>query len=244
MAARKCLLSGLSLRLYSVLNGRLNHLRMVSTVLLGQIAWTRITFTSHRYTGAFTAYSVVVGAIPIISFACLTLHVWTNAPPFRRFLIRLNTSRDKATRGLDRSVIFINTSLFLFCGFAGGLLALPGGQAYHQGDTAGRVYAEAIKILDDAKVTQDVAALMNLTPIMAKFGECHQAPPPLEFRTEHRLVCLFHSLVKHLWKCHDTTPTTYLATCSALSFSSTCSVPSFQLFYLTYISEIALKTMI
>lgn len=48
---------------------------------------------------------------------------------------------------------------------------MPGKKAYKQGDMAGKLYADAIKLLDGAKATQDLSALANLTPIMAQFGE-------------------------------------------------------------------------
>jgi hypothetical protein len=152
-------------------NGRLTCTSL-RAVLIGQIAWTYMTLTYKKYSGSFTAYSEIVGAIPIISFAGLTLHVLTNAPPLRRFLIRISTgSRGAYTLGYDRAVIFINASLFIWCAFAAGILVLPAKTAYEQGDTAGKVYAAAMDILAKAKPTQDIAALVNLTPIMAQFGE-------------------------------------------------------------------------
>lgn len=128
-----------------------------------------MTLSNKTYSGSFTAYSMLVGAIPIVSFAGLTLHVLTNAPPLRRFLIQL--SRGSSTLGYDRAVVLLNASLFVWCAFAAGILVLPAKTAYGQGDTAGKVYAAAMDILTKAKATQDVAALVNLTPIMAQFGE-------------------------------------------------------------------------
>ncbi|KAK9900190.1 hypothetical protein P389DRAFT_9126 [Cystobasidium minutum MCA 4210] len=142
---------------------------LMSALLIGQIAWTYRVLHEKFYTGPFTSYSVALAAIPIISFACLTLHVWTKAPPFRRFLIRLgNSAQTPSTSRLqNRAVIFINASLLVFCIFAGAIVAVPARHAYKSGDIAGTTYKAALRIIDQAKASGNVAELAGLTSILA-----------------------------------------------------------------------------
>lgn len=157
------------------------------SVLLAQIAWTHITFSTKVYTGSFTSFSIVAGAIPIISFAGLSLHVLTNAPLLRKLLIRFSAGRKDApaTGRYDRSVILINVSLFVWCVFAGAILCIPGKKAYRQGDMAGKMYEGVIKNLQKAKVTQDIGALAELTPLMSQVGKSI----PVELLSLKHLIC-------------------------------------------------------
>lgn len=144
-------------------------------VLIGQIAWTYRTLHEKVYTGAFSAYSVVTGAIPIMSFSCLTLHVWTSAPPFRRFLIRFGATSTGASASIvtNRSVILINFSLLLWCVLAGIVVALPGRNAYKQGVMAGATYDAALRIIDRAKSTGNLGELAGLTATLGNAGELY-----------------------------------------------------------------------
>lgn len=58
--------------------------------------------------------------------------------------------------------------------FAGAILVIPGKKAYKQGDMAGKTYAAATRILRDAKITQNISALTELTPVMSEFGKSCQ----------------------------------------------------------------------
>lgn len=145
----------------------------VSSVLTGQIAWTYRTLHERAFTGAFSAYFVATGAIPIMSFSCLTLHVWTSAPPFRHFLIRFGSTSKSASTSIitNRSVILINFSLFLWCVLAGVVVALPARSAYKQGDLAGKTYDAALRIIDRAKSTGNIGELAGLTSILDNTGK-------------------------------------------------------------------------
>ncbi|KAK9900189.1 hypothetical protein P389DRAFT_165385 [Cystobasidium minutum MCA 4210] len=142
---------------------------LMSALLIGQIAWTYRVLNEKIYTGAFSAYSIIVGATPIMSFSCLTLHVWTKAPPFRRFLIRLGNSAKNPPTSLlhNRAVILINTGLLLFAVFAGSILIIPGRHGYKSGDMAGATYKAAMQVIDQAKATGNVAGLAGLTTVFA-----------------------------------------------------------------------------
>lgn len=144
----------------------------IFAVLIGQIAWTYRVLNEKIYTGAFSAYSIIVGATPIMSFSCLTLHVWTKAPPFRRFLIRLGNSAKNPPTSLlhNRAVILINTGLLLFAVFAGSILIIPGRHGYKSGDMAGATYKAAMQVIDQAKATGNVAGLAGLTTVFANSG--------------------------------------------------------------------------
>lgn len=142
-------------------------------VLIAQIAWTYHTFHNKVLTGAFSAYSVVTGAIPIMSFACLTLHVWTNAPFFRRFLIRFGNTSNNTSKSIlyNRSVILINASLLAWCALAGSILVLPVKSAYNQGQMAGATYIAALHTIETAKATGNIAKLADLTSILEAGGQ-------------------------------------------------------------------------
>lgn len=138
-----------------------------------QIVWTYRVLKFKSYSGSFVAYSVIVGVIPILSFAGLTLHVLTSTPHLRRFLIGFNssTSRVPSRKGWVPSVILVNSLLLVWCIFVGAILAIPGRRAYQQGELARTTYASAMALIDKAKITGDLAGLAGLNDLMPTFGK-------------------------------------------------------------------------